>query len=135
LLVAGLVSCLLVGVVGTASAATTLKLTLKETSSKDTPTGFTARDNIFQNGAKVGTSRAVCKYVIPSGSDNPTGANCKATFTLPDGKLRISASFAFESGRGPVKVTGGTGEYAGASGTGTVRLKANDDTVFTLRLN
>ena len=135
LVFACLVSCLTVGVAGGASAATTLKLTLKETSSKDTSNGFIARDNIFQSGAKVGTSRAVCKYVFPSGSDNPTGASCKATFTLVGGKLRLSAEFSFEAGRGPVTVTGGTREYAGASGTGTLRLKANNTTVFTLRLN
>jgi hypothetical protein len=116
-------------------AATTLKFITNETGSRDTERGFIFKEDVFQNGVKVGTDRGVCKFVIPAGSSQPTGARCKITITLADGKIILSARLSFSANRGPLTVTGGTGEYAGATGKGTYRNKRDDTTAVTLHLD
>ncbi len=134
-LLVGLVATMAVVYVTAASATTTLKFITKETSTKETAKGFIFKEDVLQNGSKVGTDRGVCKYIIPSGADQPTGASCVITISLADGKIILSAELAFDANGGPVKVTGGTGEYANASGTGTYRNKPNNRTAVTLHLN
>jgi hypothetical protein len=129
-----LVSCLTVGAAATASAATTLKLTLKETSSKETGNGFIARDDIFQNGAKVGTGPAVCRYVFPSGSDNPTGASCKATLTLAGGNAdhgRVRVPI----GQRPREGHWRDGQISGRDRNRRTAAEANNTTASTLHLD
>jgi hypothetical protein len=116
-------------------AATTLKFVLKQTSLRETGDGFIFKEDVFQRGAKVGSDRGVCKYVVPAGSSEPTGAKCKITITLAGGKIVLSGKLSFSSDRGPLTVTGGTGEYAGASGTGSYRNKADETTALTLHLD
>ena len=117
-----------------ASAATTIKFTTKQTSTRETAKGFVFNENVLRNGSKIGTDRGVCTYVIPAGSAQPTGAKCVITISLPGGRIVLSAKLLFDAESGSLKVTGGTGEYAGATGTGTYRALPRDRTAVTLQL-
>jgi hypothetical protein len=116
-------------------AATTLKFVTKETGGRDTERGFIFKEDVFQNGVKVGSDRAVCRYVIPAGSSQPTGARCRITITLADGKIIVSGRLSFSANHGRLIVTGGTGGYAGASGAGVYRNKPDETTAVTLHLD
>jgi hypothetical protein len=107
---------------------------LKETSSKETGNGFIARDDIFQNGAKVGTGPAVCRYVFPSGSDNPTGASCKATLTLAGGNAdhgRVRVPI----GQRPREGHWRDGQISGRDRNRRTAAEANNTTASTLHLD
>lgn len=64
-------------------------------------------------------------------------ANCKLTVNLARGKIRGTLKVAFNANSGAIKIVGGTGKYAGATGTGNYRNldDSGDRTAVTLRLN
>lgn len=117
-----------------AVASTTVEFTTKLTDDRATPNGFTVTEDVFRSGKKVGTARAVCRF-YPAGSDQPTGANCNITVSLPAGTIRIFGKLPFDVSRGHLKVIGGTGKFAGASGTGTYRALSSWRTAVTLHID
>jgi hypothetical protein len=124
-------------VAGAGRAATTLKLVTVETSSDATETRFRVTEDLFQNGKKIGTDRIVCKQA--SRADLIT--ICRITYFLPAGTLlasvRLSVSDAARD-RIVLTVTGGTGDYANATGAGSIRDlpgKGRDKTTVTLHLD
>jgi hypothetical protein len=119
---------LLIPSVASAAAAETIRLTAVETSSRSTENGFTFKEKLYRGGELVGRSKGVCVVTTPDVFD------CKITVTLPDGKIVLSTRIT-GSDRGSFTVVSGTGEYRGATGTGSWRNLPNDKTRITIRLN
>jgi hypothetical protein len=114
--------------VANAAAAETIRLTTVETSSRATEDGFTFKERVYQGGELVGRGKGVCLLVTTDVVD------CVITLTLPDGKIVLSTRIA-GANRGTFKVVSGTGEYHGATGTGTWRNLPNDKTKITIKLS
>jgi hypothetical protein len=103
------------------------------------------------DGNAVGGLSYVCIRVTDRGGGVVSGIptrgehNCSGTVDLPDGQLSIAYSGAirevipFEAGTGPPgvtgSITGGTGDYAGATGTHEVVLgRERPENTFTFTL-
>jgi hypothetical protein len=112
------------------AATTTLKFTTVQTSDKQTSTGFSSTESVFQNGKKVGTDRLNCIF-------GRVRARCTVGLTIT-GKGTIKLRFTVTEGSsgGPLTIAGGTGTYEGATGTGSYRNLNNEGTrtAVTLKL-
>ena len=128
LALAVVMAALVVPSVANATAAETIRLTTVETSSRATDAGFTFKEKLYQGGKLVGRGKGLCVIVTVEVFD------CKITLTLPDGKIVLSTRIA-GANRGTFKVVSGSGEFQGATGTGTWRNLPNDKTRVTIRLN
>ncbi len=104
------------GLAATAAGATTnLQFFTVPTGDGQTPNGFVQTEKVLQNGKKVGTDRLVCTY-------RHNKADCKITVKLTGrGQIKLTATFGERSNHGPLKIVGGTGEFAGASGDGNYK--------------
>ena len=90
--------------------------------------GFGFTDNLMQGEKKVGTQDGVC--TATEVSETSITNDCAATITLAGGTLKLEAEVAFdftesEDEGDNVDIVGGTGAYAGA--TGTAFIKTLDD--------
>ena len=61
--------------------------------------------------SRIGSATLSCEYVYDR------YAFCNAAYVLPDGKLLGTGYFSFNAKTFSISVTGGTGKYAGATGT------------------
>jgi hypothetical protein len=104
------------GLAATATGATTnLRFFAVPTGGGDTPNGFVLLEKLLQNGKKVGTDRVVCTF-------RGDRADCKITVKLTGrGQIKVTGIFRERSDHGPLKIVGGTGEFAGASGDGNYK--------------
>lgn len=107
---------------GVASAGTTLRLVERETFSHAVKNGQTFGGTVYDlHHHRVGHDRITCTKA----------AGCHAVEWLAHGTLR--GTFAHGGPRFTVRITGGTGTYAGARGTVTVVTSAGRNT-YTIRL-
>jgi hypothetical protein len=82
---------------------------------KETQNGFLIVEKVLQKGKKVGTDRLVCTF-------KANKANCKITVKLTGrGQIKLTTSLTENSNGGVLKITGGTGEFAGATGDGNFK--------------
>lgn len=92
--------------------------------------------DLLQNGTKVGTVTLVCTTTAKIGADYQ--GNCDETLYLANGTLKASGQVnesaieRFEPQR--IRITGGTGAYAGKGGTLTV-LQTKYPNEFRLTAN
>ena len=92
------------------------------------PDAIVFQDELFEDGERVGHEVGSCVLVDAAGT-----ANCTGVVTLDD---RGTITFAFENAQAPEKVlavTGGTGDFRSAGGTGT--LVEDVDQTGTLELS
>jgi hypothetical protein len=96
---------------------------------------FSFTDDLRQDGDLVGTSEGTCT-VLPENA-----ISCAATFTFAGGTVRASGPVdegEDETAPSTIAITGGTGDYAGISGTLTILDKSDEadpsDTLSTLTL-
>ena len=101
-----------------AASSGTLSFTSQTTSQKFTSV---STDDVIQGGKKIGTDRVVCRQV------SETKAACSVTVTLAKGTI-LATFTGGPQNSGPIKVTGGTGAYEGATGTGTYKNLNKDGT-------
>lgn len=100
--------------------------------------GFGFTDDLMQGDKKVGTQEGVCTATEVSKSSITN--DCVATIALADGTLKLAAEVTFdfteEEDEGDnVDIVGGTGAYAGATGTAFIKT-LNDESesiVMTFR--
>lgn len=147
------VSLLLLGLCGTATAATTT-LHFEETEKGSTfafidnapkakrhhgfPTMFSAGDMIVMNnplvegGKRIGHLQALCTATRSTRNFNAADFNCTGTFFLQGGTLVASATIAGKTTEGAI--LGGTGKYAGARGTFNAPETKGPNTPVTVTL-
>ena len=95
---------------------------------KDSGHGFIIVEKVLQGGKKVGTDRLVCTF-------RGHKADCKITVKLTGrGQLKLTATLGENSNHGPLKIVGGTDEFAGASGDGSYRNVTNTKTRVLLHV-
>jgi hypothetical protein len=95
---------------------------------KDTGNGFIIVQKVLQDGKKVGTDRLVCTV-------RGHKADCKISVKLTGrGQVKLTATLGENSNHGPLKIVGGTGEFAGASGDGNYRDVTNTKTRVLLHV-
>ncbi|WP_448627674.1 allene oxide cyclase barrel-like domain-containing protein [Geodermatophilus sp. URMC 64] len=89
------------------------------------------RDQLFQNGARVGEEVGSCVLVTVTPD---VVADCSAVIRLPDGD--ITAQFANSPGPDPkpLALTGGTGAYRNVGGEGTLVEFGDETGTLTLRV-
>ena len=117
------------GLAATATGATTnLQFFTVEQGAAETPNGFVIVEKVLQNGKKVGTDRLVCTF-------RRNKAVCKINVKLTGrGQIKLTASFTENSNHGPLKIVGGTGEFARASGDGNYRNVTENKTRVILHV-
>jgi hypothetical protein len=117
------------GLAATATGATTdLRFFTVPTAGGDTPNGFVHLEKVLQNGKKVGTDRVVCTF-------RGDRAECKITVKLTGrGQIKVTAVFRERSDHGPLKIVGGTGEFARASGDGNYKFITENKTRVILHV-
>ena len=117
------------GLAATATGATTdLRFFTVETAAGETPNGFVLIEKVLQNGKKVGSNRLVCTF-------RRQKADCKITVKLTGrGQIKLTALFGERSNHGPLKIVGGTGEFAGASGDGNYKEVTDTKTRVVLHV-
>lgn len=91
-------------------------------------------DNVFRNGRSVGELNGVCTHTRIDPAANQGSQQCVITVTLPRGNLMLQDVIRFSGVQ--VKsvtaaVTGGTGHFAGATGTAHIRFVS--DTTSKIR--
>ncbi|MGH3333559.1 MAG: allene oxide cyclase barrel-like domain-containing protein [Nocardioidaceae bacterium] len=96
----------------------------KQKSDRDPPTAgdeliFTSK--LFRHGKRVGTLHAVCT-VTRAAPPNRTPAVCTGGLVLREGTITLTFVGALKD-KIEIAITGGTGRYAGASGTVTSESK------------
>ena len=69
------------------------------------------------DGARVGRAHWTCVYL----GSTRAGSDCSAVVSLPGGTLQAAGVLSHTSPRSEWAITGGTGRYAGARGTATLR--------------
>jgi hypothetical protein len=117
------------GLAATATGATTnLRFFTVPTGGGDTPNGFVQVEKVLQNGKKVGTDRLVCTF-------RHQKVDCKITVKLTGrGQIKLTATLGERSDHGPLKIVGGTGEFAGASGDGNYKNITDNKTRVILHV-
>jgi hypothetical protein len=109
-------------------ATTDLRFFTVTTAEQETQSGFIIVEKVLQGGKKVGTDRLVCTF-------SQRKANCKITVKLTGrGQLKMTATFGQATEQGPLKIVGGTGEFAGASGGGTFKNVSENKTRVVLQV-
>lgn len=79
---------------------------------------FTSR--LFRSGQRVGTVHAVCTITKRSQNPERLPSSCVGTFDLRRGTIELAIGGVLTDTL-EIAITGGTGDYAGASGTVTSR--------------
>jgi hypothetical protein len=111
------------------AGASSIAFTTLTKSEGMTKSGFLLREDVLQNGRKVGTDVVRCR---PVGQK----VRCRVTVTLPRGTIVVTFTSAEGSSRGALRVVDGTGAYADATGGGLYRNlnPQGSRTAVTLRL-
>jgi hypothetical protein len=85
----------------------------------ETPTpndSFVVTNKLFKAGERIGTLHAQCVVTRRAANPERTPLLCQGVYKLQDGTITGSAMLS-AGPRTKIAVTGGTGAYAGASGT------------------
>jgi hypothetical protein len=84
-----------------------------------------------QGARAAGSSDLVCTVTQPG---RRAVADCSGTLVLAHGDITFAGVNAFAQRSNVAAITGGTGDYAGATGTVTTRDGAGDRTAITVEL-
>jgi hypothetical protein len=101
-------------------------LLARQTSSKDSKSGFSWTEVLSENGVKVGQDSGSCKFLAKE------RATCKATLHLTDGTIVLRGTVDF-SKLFSLKIAGGTGAYEGAGGTASAKDAGKSKSHILLR--
>jgi len=103
---------------------------------------FAFTDGLYEwagakRGNRVGRIEGLCTFTNVNPSARAVTAYCTATAYLPKGRVLVAAFIRFaEEGPGTfiVSVIGGTGRYANARGTATIKDLPSGNSAFVFRL-
>ena len=76
-------------------------------------------NRLFKGGERIGTLHAECVVTRKAANPDNTPMLCQGVYVLDGGTLSGTAMLLSSSAVTDIAVTGGTGTYAGASGTAT----------------
>ena len=93
---------------------------------------FVFSNPLLEGGKRIGHLSASCVATKSTKKFNLAGFNCTGTFVIPGGTLIASATITGNSTEGAI--VGGTGRYAGASGTFTTKETKGPITQVTVTL-
>jgi len=118
------------GSVLAAASPTTIAFTSVQTHSTQTMSGFGSRDTDFQGTKRIGHDHIACVFTTRS------TAACRAIVVLATGAVKVRFTVGGSTRQGALRVTGGTGAYAGATGTGSFKNldRAGTRTAVTINL-
>lgn len=95
--------------------------------------GFLIAEDLEEDGEAVGSDAGACTFT--GGADRPQGASCEITLDLDDrGSIAVQGLLHFDSDTAELAVVGGTGEFAGASGTLTADISQQKETPLTIEI-
>jgi hypothetical protein len=77
---------------------------------------FAITSRLFKGGERIGTLHATCLVTRRTANPANTPLLCQGVYRLPGGKLAGTALLVGENPVTRIAITGGTGQYAGASG-------------------
>jgi hypothetical protein len=91
--------------------------------------GFQFTEDLSQDGTLVGTDKGTCTITAKE------AVTCKVAVTFPNGTLSVigSVKFSEEGEASTFQVIGGTGAYAGAKGSASVKDESETESEITLR--
>ena len=116
------------GTTTAAGATTQLRFFTVQTAMRDTDDGFLVVEKVLQNGRRVGTDRLVC-------TAGKRRFDCRMTVRLTGrGQIKLTTVVREAANVGPLEIVGGTGEFAGASGTGNYKDLSDVKTRVTLTI-
>lgn len=95
-----------------AGAPSTISYVSVVKSYQQSKTDYRSVGDLYQGERQIGQANYSCAL-------SATQGKCTGRATLPKGTLALRYVYVFASPAGPVTITGGTGAYAGARGTGT----------------
>lgn len=95
---------------------------------------FVLTNGLYKAGERVGALHATCVVTRRAAHPERTPLFCSGSYKIPGGSLVGSALLRFGGTTSHIAVTGGTGQYAGASGTSTEVNKANGSGTVTIEL-
>jgi hypothetical protein len=90
-------------------------------------------NRIFKAGDRVGTLHATCVVTRRAANPDRTPLLCTGAYRLPGGTL-TGTTVLTTSATTHIAITGGTGRFAGASGTSTEHDNQDGTTHVTIRL-
>lgn len=108
-------------------APKTRTLLARQTSTKDSKTGFAWTEQLSEAGAKVGKDSGSCRFIGKS----TKRATCQATWRLTDGTLVLRGT-ADLTKLFRLAIVSGTGAYEGAKGFGTAKPAGKSKSLVTL---
>lgn len=79
---------------------------------------FVITNGLYKAGERVGALHATCVVTRQAANPERTPLFCSGSYRIPGGTL-VGSALLSSSGTSHIAVTGGTGRYAGASGTST----------------
>jgi hypothetical protein len=90
----------------------------------------------WDDGRPTGDYAAACTFARVEDGGQAAVATCLATLRLPRGQITLQGlvTFSEDLESFDVAVTGGSGRYAGAGGTATIRFMSETVERYTLRL-
>ena len=80
---------------------------------------FVLTNGLYQGGERVGALHATCVVTRKAATPERTRLLCSGSYKVPGGTLVGTALLRTSGQTSHIAVTGGTGQYAGASGTST----------------
>jgi len=93
----------------------------KQRSEESPPTAgdeIVLTSRLYRSGDRVGTLHAVCTFTRRTANFDRLPASCAGTFVLKGGSIQVAAGGMLKD-KFELAITGGTGRFAGASGTVT----------------
>ena len=91
-------------------------------------------NGLYQSGDRVGALHATCVVTRRVANPDKTPLFCSGAYKVPGGTIVGSALLRISGSTSHIAVTGGTGQYAGASGTSTEVSKPNGSGTVTIEL-
>jgi hypothetical protein len=96
---------------------------------------FVLENKLLRGGERVGSLHATC--VFPTRAKNPERIKllCTGAYSLPGGTLVGTAVLGATEDVNRIAITGGTGRFAGMSGTATEHLRPNGSGRVVIRVS
>jgi hypothetical protein len=87
---------------------------------------FVLSNKLFRDGDRVGSLFATCLFPKGAGSSASIPLLCTGSYKLPGGTLVGTALLKSDDPVNHIAITGGTGRYAGMTGTATEYLRDDE---------
>ncbi len=125
LLASALTGALVFPLAAAAASPAPIRAIATQTSSTQKGKHQTLTEALRAGGEVIGHDRIACLTLTQA------SMKCTAVFTLPKGQVKVAGTVHFDKPMSKLAITGGTGAYAGATGTLALRFGAGNKTTET----